>query len=67
MLRNIQALTFKKAYFSSTNIALRAFAGPNKFQEGQGKTLYEQTRDKANEAWDKVKDKAEDLTQDAQR
>ena len=59
MLRNLQSLTFKRAYISVFQASqIRAFGA-------EDKSNYERTKDQATQAWEKVKDKAaSNITED---
>ena len=58
MLRNLQSLTFKRAYISVFQASqFRAFAAGDK-------SNYERTKDQASQAWEKVKEKASNITED---
>ena len=58
MLRNLQSLTFKRAYISVFQASqIRAFAAGDK-------SNYERTKDQASQAWEKVKEKASNITED---
>ena len=58
MLRNLQSLTFKRAYISVFQPSqFRAFAAGDK-------SNYERTKDQASQAWEKVKEKAGNITED---
>ena len=58
MLRNLQSLTFKRAYISVFQASqIRGFAASDK-------SNYERTKDQASQAWEKVKEKASNITED---
>ena len=58
MLRNLQSLTFKRAYISVFQASqIRAFAA-------EDKSNYERTKDQASQDWEKVKEKASNITED---